>query len=271
LPPLSSTSLPGIHFLRPAFSPPASYVGHRPSPRRRAVSLALAVAITLAMILGLLFLSGTASLPSRFRGGPVMLDLGPDADDAAPPPRHVVQKTQAVAKRPPSQTPPVPVVKLPPVSTAPLTPIIELTREENESVSTTMHRVAAAGGGNQLASGAGDSRTVGTAPDGAPLYDAQWYRRPTNAELSTYLPAHMPIEGWGLIACRTVAHYHVDDCVELGSSPPGSHLAGAVRQAAWQFLVRPPRLGGRDLVGTWVRIRIDYSPKAQDQSAPDAP
>nr|WP_294850885.1 hypothetical protein [uncultured Sphingomonas sp.] len=108
---------------------------------------------------------------------------------------------------------------------------------------------------------AGDSERVGTAPNGEPLYAAEWYRKPTNQELSAYLPKNMPEEGGaGLIACRTADQYRVEDCVELGSYPAGSHLGGAVRQAAWQFKVRPPRVGGKPLLGTWVRIRIDYLP-----------
>jgi protein TonB len=105
--------------------------------------------------------------------------------------------------------------------------------------------------------GEGDSEEVGRGPHGEVLYAAEWAREPTDAELAGYMPRNAP-EGWGLIACKTIPGNRVDDCVELGQSPAGSHLASAVRQAAWQFRVRPPRKGGKVMVGEWVRIRIDY-------------
>ena len=104
---------------------------------------------------------------------------------------------------------------------------------------------------------AGDSKRVGTAPGGQPLYAAAWYREPDDSELAGYLStADGP--GYALIACRTVAEWRVDDCVALDEYPSGSNLARAVLAAAWQFRVRPPRLGGVYKVGEWVRIRIDY-------------
>lgn len=105
---------------------------------------------------------------------------------------------------------------------------------------------------------AGDSEKVGTAPNGEPLYAARWYREPTDQELAGYLStANGP--GSALIACRTVPDYYVEDCVLLGESPQGSMMGRAVLAAAWQFRVRPARIGGREQVGSWVRIRIDYS------------
>ena len=110
-------------------------------------------------------------------------------------------------------------------------------------------------------SGAGrgvDSQVVGTAPDGSPLYGARWYREPQPDELSGYLStASGP--GWGLIACKTAPDWRVEDCVILDEYPNGSGIARATQAAAWQFKVRPPRLGGQYQVGSWVRIRIDYS------------
>ena len=83
-------------------------------------------------------------------------------------------------------------------------------------------------------------------------------REPTNTELRGYLPQNAP-DGYGLIACKTAPQNRVEDCVELENHPRGSRLASAVRQAAWQFRVKPPRKNGRPLIGEWVRIRIDYT------------
>ena len=103
-----------------------------------------------------------------------------------------------------------------------------------------------------------DSQVVGTAPDGSPLYAAAWYREPYHEELAGYLStARGP--GWGLINCRTVADWRVEDCRIERESPPGSGIARAAQAAAWQFLVRPPRVDGQYKVGAWVQIRITYS------------
>lgn len=103
--------------------------------------------------------------------------------------------------------------------------------------------------------GAGDSEVIGKGPNGEALYKAEWLREPSDAEINGYWPH--AVTGWGLVACKTIPNDRVNDCVELDQSPPGSHLASAVRQAAWQFRVRPPRKGGRALIGAWVRILIE--------------
>jgi protein TonB len=98
----------------------------------------------------------------------------------------------------------------------------------------------------------------GDGPGGAQLYDPDWFRRPTHAELDGYLAASMPSKGWGLIACQTIPRNRVDNCRTLGEFPLGSGFGKAVRDAAWQFQVLPPRINGKPMIGAWVRIRITY-------------
>lgn len=235
---------------------PASAQNRTP-PGRRALSLALALAIEVLLLLALLTINFRDKEKPRFEGGRLTtFDVANDRQDIS---KAAQKQSEPVIKLPPRPVPriPKPEIELPP---RPLD-LLEVSKEFLETSDISKLGTNAPGYSRSASRGSpGDSERVGTAPNGEPLYAAEWYREPTNQELSAYLPKTMPEGGgWGLVACKTAPRFKVEDCVELGNSPPGSHLAGAVRQAAWQFLVRPPRVGGKSLVGTWVRIRIDYS------------
>lgn len=156
--------------------------------------------------------------------------------------------------------PPRPIPPLPKPAAPPNRPLDLLVLSREEMAAADISRLGTAGGrGVAVASSsADDSEVVGHGPQGETLYAAEWARKPTNAELGGYLPPNAP-DGYGLIACRTAPQNRVEDCVELENVPRGSRLASAVRQAAWQFRVKPPRKNGRPLIGEWVQIRITYT------------
>jgi protein TonB len=191
---------------------------------------------------------------------PLVVDLVPHPPSPVARPSEAAEVQPRVASTPvqPRPRPPrVPPVKSPLPSLRPLE-MIEMTPEEYAAAD--VRKVPRAGSGS---SGAGDSQEVGRGPNGEILYAAEWAREPTDAELGGYLPANAP-NGSGLVACKTIPGNRVDNCIELGDFPRGTRLARAVRLAAWQFRVRPPRKNGRPMIGEWVRIRIDYFHRGRD-------
>jgi periplasmic protein TonB len=236
----------------PAYRLPSAYDRH--PLRRRASGLALALGLNLLLLLVLLGMGKFAPVAQK-ASQTLSIDLLPESRPAA----HQQEERNKPIERPrvkprPAPKPPPIVLPVRPTITPPPSPQpwIEMTKEEMAAADVRNLPKADAGAG-----GRGDSEVVGKGPHGETLYAAEWAREPTDAELSGYLPHNLQ-DGWGLIACKTIPGNRVEDCVELGQSPAGSHLASAVRQAAWQFRVRPPRKNGRPLVGEWVQIRIDY-------------
>lgn len=248
----------------------------RDTPRRRKAA-GLAIALALEALLLLLLLT----LGKQFGGGddPGQVETMTAIEFAAPPePEQAEEPASESAAAPDTPTPPVtdqpldpeplrpsPLAINPSPAPEPAQPRQQPQPEPKPTASPSPkigvrirpgRTMGPADTGNPRT--AGDSERVGTAPGGEPLYAARWYREPTDQELAGYLStANGP--GVALIACKTVPDYYVDDCVLVSESPPGSMMGRAVLAAAWQFRVRPARVGGREQVGSWVRIRITYS------------
>jgi protein TonB len=228
----------------------------RPPLGRRLSSFGLALAINLALLLILMTL-GVIPPPGQKDSHALVVDLVPESRSASPTQSDKAESRRARVdtEKPMRKPPPIVLPAKPTIASQKPSrktqPWIEMSKEE--LAAADISKLAATGSASS-----GDSEAVGRGPNGEVLYAAQWARKPTDAEISGYWPQH--VTGWGLVACKTIPGDRVEDCMELDQSPPGSHLASAVRQAAWQFRVRPPRKNGRELIGAWVRILIEIYP-----------
>jgi hypothetical protein len=235
----------------------------RASPSaRRAASLVLTVLAHLLILLALLRSTNFQFQPPSGERRLVTVNIASEAQREAPRRRETVRRQAARAAPPPPPIPPPPPTPVRPPQPWVVNPELagfDLSRTR----STPVERPAA-----QAADSGADSAGV-YGPSDAPggggrLYEAEWYREPSEAELAFYMPRG--VIGYGVIACRTVERFHVEDCREVSESPPGSRMASAVREAAWQFLVRPPRINGKPMIGAWVRIRISLTPEGRTRT-----
>lgn len=248
--------------------PPAAYLRQLDLKRRAASSL-LSLAIVGLIVLALLRLGVGRAPEPEIESEPNSFALSPEPE-AGPRPSPEAAERRADAASPPERAAADPVEPEPPVAPPPPVPapppfpdILILDREQFAASDIGRRRSTGRGEEDGEPGGAGANSVAaygpGEGPGGQRLFNAEWHREPSRAELAGYLPpSGAPPGSWAVIACRTIERYEVENCRALGESPAGSGLARAMRQAAWQFRVRPPRVGGRSLVGEWVRIRITF-------------
>ncbi len=223
--------------------------------RARVVLLILIVLIHLGLLIALL----TARSARRpVEPPPTVVRLITLSKPAAAPKPKATPKA---VSHPQVTKAPIPIVKVPPQPDAKSQPFRTEMFDAVDIAKLPSHKgelsAAAAEGSGATGTGTDADRygePVGSGPHGEKLYDAEWYRRPTDVEINPYLPKHLPEVAAADIMCRTIDHWGVEDCQELGESPLGTGLSRAIRQAGWQFKVKPVRLGQKFEVGTWVRI-----------------
>ncbi len=226
--------------------------------RKRGLSLLAAVIAHILIIFLLLRLNPDLLLPPADEPGLATFDVAPEAQTAARVKAAAKEETPEAAVPPPQAPRPVTPAETPP---APIILPFDSATFAASDISKLPNRKAEASGaaGEGEVADSGAAYGPGEGPGGEKLFNAEWQREPTRAELSFYLPAKAPRTGVALIACRTAERFRVENCTSLGETPPGSGLARAMREAAWQFRVLPPRIGGRAQIGAWVRIRIEFT------------
>jgi hypothetical protein len=239
--------------------------------RRRAIGIVIALAFEALLIIALLSLTLRSSQPKVAGSQLSAFDLAAQSSSA---PASTSKSKSAIAQDaltipqnpviPPPLLPPKNPVKAPP----PSPDYIKVSKADFDAMDISKLPSNGRGSSNGT-SGQGPKAAIGPGegPGGATLYPVAWYREPTDAEMGPYLAGakSVPPGAWAEIACRMIDHYHVENCQSLGESPRGTGLAKALRLAAWQFLVRPPRIDNKPQLGVWVRIRFTFNER------PDAP
>lgn len=240
------------------------------SRRPRAVALVLSAGMVGLILLALLSM---AALQDVGRAGGTILNaitLSPPPGEKSPNPTTAHQAAKAATT--PHETPAPAAPKLPPrvqINNPDKVEwpegFIHLAHGDLASADIgKIHSAPAQGTGDTTAGGGG--KGGGEGPGGSQLYNAQWYREPRDAEIQGYMRPGQSTGRWAEIACRTIDGFHVEDCRELDEEPRGSGMARVLREAAWQFLVRPPRVDGKPLTGTWVRIHFDFTRNKASES-----
>ncbi|MEP6785514.1 MAG: hypothetical protein ABI898_07195 [Sphingomonadales bacterium] len=220
--------------------------------RRRAVAFVLTLIIEAIFLLA--FLVPFRTFQRKTEPALTTIALQP-AEKAAASRKATTAKAKAARSAPEKPPPPRPVDP-----TALTPPYVKVTREDfaaGDISKLPSHQ----GEGETGTQSAGSGYGPGEGPNGAPLYNAEWYREPTPGELALYLKNGVSQNSSAMIMCQTAPDYKVENCRGLSENPPGSGLASALRQASWQFKVRPPRVGGKALIGAWVRILFTWTEK----------
>jgi protein TonB len=189
----------------PAYRLPSPH--DRTPLQRRASGFALALGVNIVFLFVLLTLGVIPPLvhkPSRA----LIVDLIPESHNSAAERTKTVapQATHSASSRPVPKPPPI-VIASRPTITPPHQPAwIEMSKDDMAASDVRSLARAGAGSGS-----AGDSEEVGRGPHGEVLYAAEWAREPTDAELNGYMPKNWT-DGFGLVACKTIAGDRVEDC-----------------------------------------------------------
>jgi hypothetical protein len=243
--------------------------------RRRGIGFAIALLLEALFIIAILSLSMRSAGPEAGKRGLSTFSLEAESESKAADESET--ETPVTKQQQREFTPPIPKPLLPPVNPVKAPPpspdFIKVSKSEFDAMDLSkVPANGSSGAGDSKGSGQGNKGMMGpgAGPGGVQLYPVAWLREPYDSELSPYLAAvkRVPPGASADIACRMIEHNRVENCQIIGENPRGTGLAQALRKAAWQFLVKPPRIDNKPQLGVWVRIHFDFGVRAVEGDVP---
>ena len=245
--------------------------------RRRAAGIAIALLLEALLIIAILSLSMQSAGTGEGKRGLSAFSLEAESQSSSADSSKRETETPVTKEQQQTATPIIPKPLLPPVNPVKAPPpspdFIKVSKSEFDAMDLSKIPASGnAGSGESKGSGQASKGMMGPGlgPGGAQLYPVAWLREPYDAELRPYLAAarSVPNGASADIACRMAEHNRVENCQIIGENPRGTGLAQALRKAAWQFLVKPPRIDNKPQLGVWVRIHFDFGVKEVEEVAP---